>query len=210
VTDGQHQAVRVESGVAYGVIGADLHVWGDRVLLYLLENWIDAPGADPECLSELPGRLLNARDEVAGFTGHAAELSQLHQWRRSGALLAVRWLYGSAGTGKTVLAAKFATEATSDNWKVVVATPGPGKTLPVLDGQDMRLGTAEGVLLIIDNADDWPTNALASLLSNKLFRRPNGEQRTRILMIARTLDDLPELRHKLIGEQPVTSSQRMP
>jgi hypothetical protein len=209
VAASHHQNIRVESGVAYGVIGADLHVWGDGVLLYLLENWSDALRADPGWLSELQGRLLNVRDEVAGFTGRAAELSQLHQWRCSGARLAVRWLYGPARTGKTRLGAKFATEAAADNWKVLVATLGPGKVLPVLHSQDMGLGTAVGVLLIIDNADNWTMSALAGLLSNKLFRRPDGEKRTRILMIGRTLDDWPGIRHELISGQPATSSQRI-
>jgi hypothetical protein len=202
-----NQKIGVESGVAYGVIGADLHVWGDGVLLYLLENWHDVPGADRDWLSELPGRLLKARDEVDGLAGRASELSQLHQWRRSNARLAVRWLYGPAGAGKTRLAAKFATESTADNWKVVVATLWPSKVLPVLDSQDVGLGTADGVLLIIDNADHWPKSSLARLLSNKLFRRPDGGKRTRILMIGRTLDDWPEVRYKLISGQPAISSQ---
>lgn len=201
------QRIRVENGVAYGVIGANLHVWGDGVLLYLLENWHDAAGADPDWLRELPGRLLNARHEVAGFTGRAAELSQLHQWRRSDARFAVRWLYGPSGTGKTCLAAKFASESAAGNWKVIAATQGTGKVLPVPDSRDLRPGAAEGVLLIIDQADEWPRSSLAWLLSNKLFRRPDGRTRTRILMISRVLDDWPEIRHKLVSEQPVTSSQ---
>jgi hypothetical protein len=211
LTDAQNtyeQRIRVENGAAYGVIGANLHVWGDDVLLYVLENWHDASDADPGWLRELPGRLLNARHEVAGFTGRAAELSRLNQWRRGDARFAVRWLYGSPGAGKTRLAAKFASESAADNWKVVVATLGPGTVLPVLDSQDLRLGTADGVLLVIDDASRWPASHLALLLSNKLFRRqPDGDIRTRILMIGTTADDWPGIRHKLSGEQAATSSQ---
>ncbi|MFJ1546429.1 hypothetical protein [Streptomyces sp. NPDC088246] len=53
--------VRAEGGFAYGVIGADIHVFGDGVPLYLLQNWRPAPTPDPAFLCELPSRLLNAR-----------------------------------------------------------------------------------------------------------------------------------------------------
>jgi hypothetical protein len=213
LTDAQNtheQRIRVESGVAYGVLGADLHVWGQGVLLYLLETWHDTPSADPEWLRRLPGRLLTARDGVTGFTGNAAELNQLHQWRGSAARLAVRWLCGPAEADQTGLAAKFASESAADNWKVVLATLGPGTVLPAMDPQDLGLGAAGGVLLVIDDADRWPWNSLALLLSNKLFRRPASSTRTRILMIGRTLDPWPGIQHKLISSgQPATSSQRL-
>jgi hypothetical protein len=195
--------------VAYGVVGADLHVWGEDVLLYLLENWHDAPTADPDWLRALPGRLLNARHEGVGFTGRDTGLRQLRLWRRSDARLAVRWLHGPAGAGRTRLATKFASESAADNWKVVVATLGPGKALPVLDRQDLGIGTADGVLLLIDCADRWPWSSLALLLSNKLFRRPDGATMTRVLMIGSTLSDWPEIRHQLISGQPDLSAQQL-
>ena len=126
------QDIRVENGVGYGVIGADMHVFGDGVPLYLLENWHNAPEADPAWLRELPSRLVNARFEVVDFTGRGSELGQLHEWRRNSPSLAVRWLHGPAGAGKTRLAAKFASESATDNWKVVTATLGPGVLLPRL------------------------------------------------------------------------------
>jgi hypothetical protein len=207
--DTKEQRIRVESGVAYGVLGADLHVWGPGVLLYLLETWRNTPSVDPEWLRRLPGRLLNARDGAC-FTGSAAELNQLRQWRDSAPRLAVRWLSGPAEADQTGLAATFARESAADTWKVVVATRGPGTVLPALDSQDLRLGAAGGVLLVIDDADQWPWNSLALLLSNRLFRWTAGGTRTRILMIGRTLDPWPGIQHKLISSgQPATSSQRM-
>jgi len=204
------QRIRVESGVAYGVLGADLHVWGQGVPLYLLETWCDTPSADPEWLRLLPGRLLNARDGVAGFTGSADELNQLHQWRGSAPRLAVRWLCGAAEADRTGLAAKFASQSAADNWKVVVATRGPGTVLPALDSQDLELGAAGGILLVVDDAGDWPWTSLALLLSNKLFCRPAAGTGTRILLIGRTLDPWPAIKHKLISSgQPATSSQRL-
>lgn len=204
------QRIRVESGVAYGVLGADLHVWGRGVLLYLLETWRDTPSADPEWLRRLPGRLLNVRDRVAGFTGSAAELNQLREWRGGAPPLAVRWLYGPAEADRSVLAATFASESAADNWKAIVATLGPGTVMPALEGQDLGLGAAEGVLLVIDDADRWPRTSLALLLSNKLFRRPASGTRTRILMTGRTLDPWQGMQHKLISSgQPAMSSQRL-
>jgi hypothetical protein len=189
LTDAQNtleQRIRVENGAAYGVISADLHVWGDGTPLYLLENW---------------------RNQATAPTRRTSDLSKLHQWRRDDVSFAVRWLYGPQGTGKTRLAATFASESSVDNWKVIVAAPGPG-TVP--EGQDLRLGEADGVLLIVDRADRWPASYLALLLTNALFRRrPGGRRRTRVLLIGTTADDWPRLRHKLSGGQPATSSQRL-
>ena len=200
-----HQEIRVDSGIGYGVIGADLHVFGDGVPLYLLENWHNGPDPDPAWLRELPSRLLNARFEVVDFTGRGGELRQLREWRQAGPRLAVRWLHGAGGAGKTRLAAKFATESAAENWKVVTATQGPGVLLPVLGSQDLRPGDAAGLLLIVDYADRWPLTHLVMLLSNRLFRQ--SDVRTRILLVARTADGWPGIRAKLVSEQPATSSQ---
>jgi tetratricopeptide (TPR) repeat protein len=199
------QDIRVDSGVGYGVIGADMHVFGDGVPLYLLENWSGPPEADPAWLRELPSRLLNARFEVVDFTGRGSELGQLHEWRRGGPRLAVRWLHGPAGAGKTRLAAKFASESLADSWKVVTATLGPGVLLPVLDSQDLRPDSADGLLLIVDYADRWPATALVTLLSNRLLR--HRSVRTRILMVARAADDWPAIQRELTGERPAFSSR---
>jgi hypothetical protein len=189
LTDAQNtyeQRIRVENGAAYGVIGAELHVWGDGTPLYLLENW---------------------RNQATAPTGRTTDLRKLHQWRCDNASFAVRWLYGPRGTGKTRLAATFASESCAGNWKVIVAAPWPGI---VPEGQDLCLGEADGVLLIVDRADRWPASNLALLLTNTLFRRrPDGRTRTRILLIGTTTDDWPSLRHKLSGGQPATSSQRL-
>jgi hypothetical protein len=204
------QDTHVESGVAFGVIDADLHVWGGSAPLFLLEAWRETPDADPARLRELPGRLLNVRDEAVEFTGRAAELSQLRQWRQGDTRYAARWLYGPAGTGKTRLAAKFASESAADNWKVVTATLGTGTALPTPDSTELKVGTADGVLLIVDDASRWPGSCLARLLSDKLFRRrPDGGVRMRILMTGASADAWPGIRNQLSGEQAATSSQRL-
>jgi hypothetical protein len=191
MTDPAHnsheQGIHVENGIAYGVVGADLHVWGDGTPpLFVLENW---------------------RDQGAAPTGRTADLDKLHRWRDNDASFAVRWLYGPQGTGKTRLAATFASESSASNWKVIVAAAGPGMAP---EGQDLSLGKADGVLLIVDRADSWPASSLALLLTNALFRRrPDRRTRTRVLLIGTTADDWPALRYKLSADQPALSSQRL-
>ncbi|MEU0116984.1 tetratricopeptide repeat protein [Streptomyces bobili] len=194
----------MESGFGYGVIGADLHVFGDGLPLYVLENWRVPPAADPAWLWELPSRMLNAKHAVVHFTGRANELAELHQWRQSGPRLAARWLYGAGGQGKTRLAAQFAKESDAAGWKVVTAIHGPGTVLPPPGSQDMRLSDAIGLLIIIDYADRWPLTHLTWLFSNRLLRRGVP---TRVLLLARTPDSWPAVRASLANHHAGTSSQ---
>src|ERR1019366_4462257 len=147
------QNVIAREGFAYGVIGADIHVFGDGVPVYLLTNWQNEPDADGQWLRELPSRMLNARFAVVGFTGRDDDLAQLHQWKNEGPRLAVRWLHASGGQGKTRLAAEFAAEVAAMGWKVVTAVQGPGTVTPPSGSQDLHLNDAGGVLMIVDYAD---------------------------------------------------------
>jgi tetratricopeptide (TPR) repeat protein len=180
------QDITVANGIAYGQIGADLHVFADGVPLYLLGNWQGAETAEPSWLRQMPSRMLNARFAVVDFTGRQDELAQLRQWRKTGPRLAVQWLHAPGGTGKTRLAAQCAAESAAAGWKVVTAIRGPGTILPELPSQDLRPGDAAGLLVIVDYADQWPLTHLATLLSNPLFAQ--SELRTRILLLARTAD----------------------
>jgi len=202
---GDRQTVFVESGVGYGVVGADLHVFGDGVPLYLLANWRQAHEPDPGWLREMPSRMLNARFAIVGFTGRTAELGELHRWRDGGARLAVRWLHGPAGQGKTRLAARFADESRAEGWKVAIAVHGPGTVLPSDWQEDLRVDGAVGVLLIVDYADRWPLTHLAWLFSNALLHRPGTP--ARILLLARTADSWPAVRAALADHQADTTGQ---
>ncbi|GGZ80074.1 tetratricopeptide repeat protein [Streptomyces bluensis] len=199
------QEVRAEGGFAYGVIGADIHVFGDGTPLYLLENWRPAPQTDPQWLRELPSRMLNARHEVVAFTGREAELAALHRWRDEGPRLAVRWLSGPGGQGKTRLVAQLAARSVAAGWKVVNATHGPGTVLPPPGSQDLRLNDACGLLLVVDYADRWPLTHLTWLLSNALLHQTTV--RTRILLLGRTDDSWPAVRAALANHQAGTSAQ---
>jgi tetratricopeptide (TPR) repeat protein len=200
-----HQEIRVESGFAYGVIGADIHVFGDGIPLYVLEEWRPSTQADATWLRELPSRMLNGRYEVVAFTGRDQELDQLRQWRQGGPRLAARWLHGPGGQGKTRLANQFAAESQAADWKVVTATHGPGTALSQPGSQDLCLHGAAGLLVIIDYADRWPLTHLTWLFSNALLHDVGTP--TRVLMLARTADAWPAVRATLANHQAGTSSQ---
>ncbi|MFI0980937.1 tetratricopeptide repeat protein [Streptomyces sp. NPDC021093] len=196
----------VESGVAYGVQGADIHVFGDGMPVYLLENRKPPPMTDPAFLRELPSRMLNARFQVVGFTGRQEELGQLREWRDQESRLAVRWLHGPGGQGKTRLADQLALECTTLGWKAVTALHGPGAVWPSPGLQeDLRPGDAPGILLIIDYADQWPLSHLTFLFSNALLHHTIP---TRILMLARSAD-WTALRATLANHQASTSTRQL-
>ncbi|MFJ4681717.1 hypothetical protein ACIP60_38195, partial [Kitasatospora sp. NPDC088783] len=201
------QRVVAEAGFAYGAIGADIHVFGDGTPVYVLENWRPGEAVEDAWLGELPSRMLNARWEVVGFTGRAAELAALRAWCGSGPRLAVRWLHGPGGQGKTRLAARLARELAAEGWKVVTATEGPGSVVPPPGSQDLRPDGAPGLLLLVDYADRWPLSHLTWLLSNALLHDPAVP--ARVLMIARDTGPWPAVRAILADHRAGTSAQEL-
>jgi hypothetical protein len=199
------QNVLAVNGVAYGVIGADLHVFGGKgVPVYRLANWRTTPRPDSSRVREMPSRTPGPHSAVAGRTGRQAELEQLSRWRDSGSGLQLRWLHGAGGERTSQLADQLAVESVELGWNVVVATDGPVGVLEPGDSQDLRPGGATGYLVIIDDADRWPLSHLTWLLSNTLFHQAVP---TRVLLVARTYDAWPRLRAAVACLQTGTSSQ---
>ncbi|MFD8785889.1 tetratricopeptide repeat protein [Kitasatospora sp. NPDC059599] len=200
------QNVIAVSGFAFGTIGADIHVHGASGLpLYLLGAWQDTADTDRDWLRKLPSRMLNARRAVVPFTGRHEELDELREWRDGGGRLSVRWLYGPGGQGKSRLAARFADESAEAGWKVAVAVHGPDAD-PIEPGsQDLRPDGTAGLLLIVDYADRWLTTNLTWLLKNALLHRTGVA--TRVLMLGRTMNELPQLRGILDTYQADVSVQ---
>lgn len=196
---GVHQQVWVESGFGYGVIGADLHVFGDGRPVYLLK---EASGqadlrlaTDGQGLPAQPSHLLNARHAVVDFTGRGGEVGDLTAWRDSGGR-AVRWLHALGGQGKTRLAGHLAGLAAHDGWKVIVAEHTPARVVDAKEptNHDLRVGSARGLLMLVDYADRWPLTHLTWLFSNKVL---NQNVPVRVLLVARNEHVWPALRHAL-------------
>lgn len=191
---GVRQVVHVENGFGYGCVGADIHVFGDGRPVYLLFGHRPAADARSPWLRAQPSRMLDARAEVVGFTGRAAESAELAAWRDADARFAVRWLHGEGGQGKTRLANRLAAESRRAGWKVVSAVHGTDAHPPAEGSQDLRPDGHEGVLLLVDYADRWPLSDLSWLFHNRLLRRPVP---VRVLLIGRSASGWPALRGKL-------------
>ena len=196
------QETFVESGFASVVFGGDLNMFGDSQPVYVLEPWREPPESrgsraspDPAQPAGPPSRLLNARLAVVPFTGRENELGDLRQWLNDGPRLAIRWLYAPGGQGKTRLAMSLCDEAAAAGWKVLTAVQGPGTVLREQQGHDLSTKSHRGLLTVVDYADQWPFTHLTWLLSNRVFHQ--SATKTRILMVARTADALPELRAAL-------------
>ncbi|GGK08687.1 hypothetical protein GCM10011583_45870 [Streptomyces camponoticapitis] len=202
------QTVQAVNGFAYGCIGADIHVFGDGVPLYVLQQWRRAPRPDPSWLLDLPSRMLNARYEVVGFTGREEALSDLRRWRDGGPRLAVRWLHAQGGQGKSRLAARFAKESAEVGWTAATAGRGPGVAHPPPGSQDLRTDTRAGVLLVVDYADRWPVAHLTWLLSNALLHQVTVQ--ARVLLLARGRDAWPAVRASVADLQADVSTYALP
>lgn len=202
------QVVRATGGFAYGVVGADLHVFTGRGPVYLLTEYrSDQAEQNAGRLLAQPGRLLDVRHQIVDFTGRHEELAELTAWRdRRGDRLAVRWLHAPGGQGKTRLAMRFSADCAAAGWKTVVARHGPGAILPPPGSQDMRLGDAAGLLLAVDYADRWPVSHLTWLFSNALLHR---EVPTRVLLLARSSVPWPAIRAELEKLSAVADSRAL-
>ncbi|WP_328345480.1 tetratricopeptide repeat protein [Micromonospora sp. NBC_00421] len=190
-----HQNVSAVAGTAYGVIGADLHVFGDGTPLYLLEEHRRPDLPDRSWLRKMPSRMLNAHACVVPFTGRESDLDELRTWSETGPRLAVRWLHAPGGRGKTRLADHLAAQVAAEGWKAVTAVPHVGMPSALLSSQDLRLDRHRGVLLIVDYADRYPLSTLLWLLRNSLLHQAGKP--ARVLMVARSASFWPALRANL-------------
>ncbi|TDC37900.1 hypothetical protein E1211_09060, partial [Micromonospora sp. 15K316] len=197
---GVQQQVLVRNGFGYGVIGADLHVFGDGRPVYLLTEAGGRPdlalARDERGLPAQPSHLLNARHAVVDFTGRDREVDDLTAWRDGDDGRAVRWLHAPGGQGKTRLAGRVAGSAAREGWKVIAAEHSPARVVDGGEqaGHDLRVGDADGLLLLVDYADRWPLAHLTWLFSNKVL---DQNVPVRVLLVARNEHVWPALRHAL-------------
>jgi tetratricopeptide (TPR) repeat protein len=199
------QNITATAGFAYGVIGADLHVFGDGTPLYLLLEYQEPSAEDPALLLKLPSRMLNSHSAVVDFIGRDDERAEIKTWREEKTRIGVRWMHAPGGQGKTRLADQVARDSKDDGWKVVFAVYGSGSVLQPGASQDLRLDGVSGLLLIIDYADRWPLTHLTWLLSNALLHQTGVP--TRVLLLARTAAGWPALRGALDNYRASTSQR---
>jgi tetratricopeptide (TPR) repeat protein len=161
------------------VYGGDPPYW---VSLFPLAPLPPSPGR----VARAPSRLLAARHQVVAFTGRLAELDRLAGWRDDRAEVSVRLVHGPGGQGKTRLAARFAHESAAAGWTVAAATHGSDPSAQVAArraGGPAQLQVAgQGLLLVVDYAERWPTQDLLRLVADHLGA---GGGRVRVLLAAR-------------------------
>jgi tetratricopeptide (TPR) repeat protein len=174
---------------------------------FRLDVWRQEPEPDASRLRELASRMLNARWRVVGFTGRAADLQQLREWRDSGPRISARWLYGEGGQGKSRLAAELAAESASAGWKVLTATLGHNTIHRPGPPVDLRVSGHVGVLLIVDYANEWRSADLSWLLSDRVLHHVGIP--ARVLLIARASANWMGLRGRLEEEGGDLSVQRL-
>lgn len=145
----------------------------------------EEPAASVVAARHQPGMLLDPARAVVPFQDGNGQLGELAKWRDGDAATAVRLLHAPAGQGKTRLAGRFGEESQGAGWRVRCAVPGgapagpavpPGLAFSVPAG-----GTAERLLVVVDDTERWASQDLHRLVVDLAPTAP----RTRFLLLAR-------------------------
>ncbi|MEU5075192.1 hypothetical protein AB0G76_27105 [Streptomyces asoensis] len=141
-----------------------------------------------------PSLLLRADHGVVDFHGREEEQADFLRWRGGGGVR-IRLLHGGGGQGKTRFADHLARTWRRDGWGVWAAPDATSRDgtgaftdqdLPhgLADGEGtaLEVSGSRGVLIVVDYADRWDADVLATLLD--LVRRVRGAP-VRILLLAR-------------------------
>jgi hypothetical protein len=184
------QRIQVNNGVGYGVIGGDIHVFGEHGIVYLLSAQPSDPGPGAEA-----------------YTGAEAELDDLRVWRSGGSRLAVRWLHASRRQLAADLAATFGTDSAGAGWQVLHVLHDPERFGAAQDHPPFRpTGDCAGILFLAAGVDQWPHSHVTWLLSNRLLSQAI---RARVLLTAASDTRWSAIRGSLANFQAATSSQRL-
>jgi hypothetical protein len=171
----------VEHGTFITVMDWSRTLYGVRALQALSQP-------APARARQRPAVLLGGDLGITPFVGRDAELARLMQWYDSPAPVSVMLLHGVGGQGKTRLMRRFAEtirrrqeqprirEAVSLTEVSVEGLAGKGVTA------DTDKSASTDLLLLVDEADTWPTAKLRTLFRDARTWQP---QHVRVLLVAR-------------------------
>lgn len=135
-----------------------------------------------------PAMVLGGEAEVTGFVGRDQEITSLTQWYDRADQVSAMLVHGAGGQGKTRLIRHFAStvrdrDEQSQVGEAISLTEVPVREMSGEDDQEGGDGAVPGgILLVVDEADLWPTGKLL-----KLFRQAATwrSERVRVLLAAR-------------------------
>ncbi|WP_198169593.1 NERD domain-containing protein [Herbidospora daliensis] len=181
----------VDGAVVYGSLTMISEVQGDvsisdgqRPLYYLSTPTPSKSIAVQEARLQ-PSKLLHPRYEVVDFVGRTTELLRLEDWRDSARAAAVMLMHGPSGQGKSRLAAHFTRASERAGWQVLHARHGDEVIAPPFEGrltpQPHSAPDRDGLLVVADYAERWPTRDLVRMVLDSARQR----RRTRVLLLSR-------------------------
>lgn len=186
----EHAQVGGDAMIKVEVIerGTFIFVMNEGRVLYGMRALQSRPQPSLAQALQRPAMLLGGDAEVTSFVGRDAELAILTSWHDSPDRVSVMLVHGGGGQGKTRLVRQFAgiiherqeppqvCEAVSLPEVAVHGQAGEG------EDADTDHSAPVGLLLLVDEADVWPTGKLLMLLRDAAGSRP---ERVRVLLTAR-------------------------
>ncbi|MFG1606871.1 hypothetical protein [Actinoplanes sp. NPDC049265] len=160
------QRVQARGGAAYGTVGGDIHVDGRRPAPFAL---VSRPVTDAD----------------------GAARADLRRGLRHGSRLVALWLHDHDPARVRQEVTALVADAAAGGWTVLdaVRSDDPAEDPDV---GPLHLGEAAGVLVVVDGIHRWPGAVVRRLLSDGVLHHP--DRPARLVLVARTLDGLPELR----------------
>lgn len=135
-----------------------------------------------------PALLLGGEAAVTQFVGRDPEMKRLTDWYDAPVRVSVMLVHGAGGQGKTRLLRQFANTVRGRSEQPLVCEAIPVTEAPAKwvagegDGPDKDRAAPTGVLLLVDEADTWPTGSLSTLIGDATAWRA---ERVRVLLAAR-------------------------
>jgi hypothetical protein len=158
----------------------------DDGTLYGRRMWQPWPGSSSAKVARSrPAVLLGGIAAVTDFVGRKEELARLTSWFNSQDRMSVMLVCGTGGQGKTRLVRHFADIISQQQENALVYEAFPLLEAQKTEGQtedDENNAEPTSVLLVVDEADRWPTDKLLTLSRDEKGKQP---KRLRLLITSR-------------------------